>query len=134
MAESVMGIFKTELHRNPAALAANGGPVRLRRWGEGDLRFVGCRPTPGYEQHPRPTETEHDARFVLAVDLSAKNLGPEGSRSPSVSHDEDLSDIDAHDWVPFRDTVFHHDYRFARAGRRSSTPSPCYPERPISHG
>ncbi len=28
MAESVMGIFKTELHRNPAALAANGGPWR----------------------------------------------------------------------------------------------------------
>jgi putative transposase len=26
MAESVMGLFKTELHRNPAALAANDGP------------------------------------------------------------------------------------------------------------
>lgn len=26
LAESVNGIFKTELHRNPAALAANGGP------------------------------------------------------------------------------------------------------------
>jgi putative transposase len=26
MAESVMGLFKTELHRNPAALSANGGP------------------------------------------------------------------------------------------------------------
>ena len=26
MAESVMGLFKTELHRNPAALVANGGP------------------------------------------------------------------------------------------------------------
>ena len=25
MAESVIGLFKTELHRNPAALAANGG-------------------------------------------------------------------------------------------------------------
>ena len=25
MAESVMGIFKTELHRNPAVLADNGG-------------------------------------------------------------------------------------------------------------
>ena len=28
IAESVMGLFKTELHRNPAALAANGGPGR----------------------------------------------------------------------------------------------------------
>jgi transposase InsO family protein len=26
MAESVIGLFKTELHRNPAALATNGGP------------------------------------------------------------------------------------------------------------
>ena len=25
MAESAMGIFKTELHRNPAVLASNGG-------------------------------------------------------------------------------------------------------------
>jgi putative transposase len=28
MAESVIGLFKTELHRNPAALRANGGPWR----------------------------------------------------------------------------------------------------------
>ena len=28
MAESVTGLFKTELHRNPAELAANGGPWR----------------------------------------------------------------------------------------------------------
>ncbi len=28
MAESVIALFKTELHRNPAALAANGGPWR----------------------------------------------------------------------------------------------------------
>ena len=26
MAESVMGLYKTELHRNPAAITANGGP------------------------------------------------------------------------------------------------------------
>jgi putative transposase len=28
MAESDMGLFKTELHRNPAALVQNGGPWR----------------------------------------------------------------------------------------------------------
>ena len=28
MAESVMGLFKTELHRNPAVLADNGGHWR----------------------------------------------------------------------------------------------------------
>ena len=40
MAESVMGLFKTELHRNPAALADNGGPwkglddleIAIRAW------------------------------------------------------------------------------------------------------
>ena len=38
MAESVMGLFKTELHRNPAALAANGGPWR----GLDDLEIATC--------------------------------------------------------------------------------------------
>ena len=38
MAESVMGLFKTELHRNPAALAANGGPWR----GLDDLEVATC--------------------------------------------------------------------------------------------
>ena len=38
MAESVMGIFKTELHRNPATLAANGGPWR----GLDDLEIATC--------------------------------------------------------------------------------------------
>jgi hypothetical protein len=31
MAESVNALYKTELHRNPAALAANGGHWRGRR-------------------------------------------------------------------------------------------------------
>jgi putative transposase len=38
MAESVMGLFKTELHRNPAALTANGGPWR----GLDDLEIAIC--------------------------------------------------------------------------------------------
>jgi putative transposase len=38
MAESVMGIFKTELHRNPAALSANGGPWK----GLDDLEAAIC--------------------------------------------------------------------------------------------
>jgi len=38
MAESVMGIFKTELHRNPAALTTNGGPWR----GLDDLEIATC--------------------------------------------------------------------------------------------
>jgi putative transposase len=38
MAESVVGLFKTELHRNPAALATNGGPWR----GLDDLEIATC--------------------------------------------------------------------------------------------
>jgi len=38
MAESAIGLFKTELHRNPAALATNGGPWR----GLDDLEIATC--------------------------------------------------------------------------------------------
>lgn len=38
MAESVIGLFKTELHRNPAAIAANGGHWR----GLDDLEIATC--------------------------------------------------------------------------------------------
>ena len=38
MAESVIGLFKTELHRNPAALRTNGGPWR----GLDDLEIATC--------------------------------------------------------------------------------------------
>jgi transposase InsO family protein len=38
MAETTIGLFKTELHRNPAALAANGGPWR----GLDDLETATC--------------------------------------------------------------------------------------------
>ena len=38
MAEAVIGLFKTELHRNPAAINANGGPWR----GLDDLEIATC--------------------------------------------------------------------------------------------
>ena len=38
MAETTIGLFKTELHRNPATLAANGGPWR----GLDDLEIATC--------------------------------------------------------------------------------------------
>jgi transposase InsO family protein len=38
LAESVMGLFKTELHRNPAVLADNGGHWR----GLDDLEITTC--------------------------------------------------------------------------------------------
>ena len=39
MAESAIGLFKTELHRNPAAIATNAGPWR----GLDDLEIATCR-------------------------------------------------------------------------------------------
>ena len=39
MAEAVNALYKTELHRNPAALAANGGHWR----GLDDLEIATCR-------------------------------------------------------------------------------------------
>ncbi len=38
LAETTIGLFKTELHRNPAALATNGGPWR----GLDDLEIATC--------------------------------------------------------------------------------------------
>jgi len=38
MAETTIGLFKTELHRNPAAFAANGGPWRALA----DLEVATC--------------------------------------------------------------------------------------------
>jgi transposase InsO family protein len=39
LAESAIGLFKTELHRNPAAIADNGGPWR----GLDDLELATCK-------------------------------------------------------------------------------------------
>jgi putative transposase len=78
MAETTIGLFKPELHRNPAALAANGGPWR----GLDDLEVATCTwvawfneqrlhgelddHTPaeieaGYHRHDDPSPDEHDA-------------------------------------------------------------------------
>jgi putative transposase len=48
MAESVIGLFKTELHRNPAALAANGGHWR----GLDDLEIATCAWVSWFNEEP----------------------------------------------------------------------------------
>ena len=66
MAESVMGIFKTELHRNPAALADNGGHWR----GLDDLEIATCAWVPWFNEerlhgeldYRTPSEVEDDYR------------------------------------------------------------------------
>lgn len=66
MAESVIGLFKTELHRNPAALARNDGPWR----GLDDLEIATCRWVSWFNDErihgelddQTPTEVETDYR------------------------------------------------------------------------
>jgi len=73
MAESVIGLFKTELHRNPAALAANGGPWR----GLDDLEIATCAWVSWFneerlhgeldDQTPSEVEAEYRLRSQPAV-------------------------------------------------------------------
>jgi putative transposase len=66
MAESVMGIFKTELHRNPAVLADNGGHWK----GLDDLEIATCGWVPWFNEvrlhgelgYLTPDEVEEDYR------------------------------------------------------------------------
>jgi hypothetical protein len=72
VAESVMGLFKTELHRNPAALEANGG-----RWkGLDDLEPATCGWVSWFNEEPLHSEPRrHDAdrvRSRLPSQVSAR--------------------------------------------------------------
>ena len=66
MAESVMGIFKTELHRNPAVLRDNGGHWK----GLDDLEIATCAWVPWFNEerlhgelgYLTPSEVEEDYR------------------------------------------------------------------------
>jgi len=74
MAESVMGIFKTELHRNPAALTANGGPWR----GLDDLEIATCAWVAWFNEERlhselgdrTPAEAEDDYRHRSQPDVA----------------------------------------------------------------
>jgi putative transposase len=74
MAESVMGLFKTELHRNPAALAANGGPWK----GLDDLETATCAWVSWFNEERlhselddrTPTEAEADYRQRSQSDVA----------------------------------------------------------------
>ncbi len=74
MAESVMGIFKTELHRNPAALATNGGPWK----GLDDLEIATCTWVSWFNEERlhselddrTPAEVEADYRHQSQPDVA----------------------------------------------------------------
>ena len=74
MAESVMGIYKTELHRNSAALAANGGPWR----GLEDLEVATCAWVPWFNDERlhselgdrTPAEVEAEYRHTSQANVA----------------------------------------------------------------
>ena len=75
MAESAIGLFKTELHRNPAALATNGGPWR----GLDDLEIATCgwvawfneQRLHGELQDRTPAEVEQEWRLDQTASTAA---------------------------------------------------------------
>jgi putative transposase len=75
LAESAIGLFKTELHRNPAALAANGGPWR----GLDDLEIATCgwvawfneQRLHGELKDRTPAEVEQEWRLDQAASTAA---------------------------------------------------------------
>jgi putative transposase len=64
MAESVMGLFKTELHRNPAALADNGGPWR----GLDDLEVATCGLVPWFNDERLHSELDDQSPAEFEAD------------------------------------------------------------------
>ena len=83
--ESVMGIFKTELHRNPAALATNGGPWR----GLDDLEIATCAWVSWFNEERRDCAAFWLVRDVMAASMPAHRapssvVRPSGSRRPAA--------------------------------------------------
>ena len=85
MAETAIGLFKTELHRNPAALAANGGPWR----GLDDLEIATCGWVAWFNErtHPRRTRRPHPRRGrrrLLPSPLSARTRHEKPTQRASI--------------------------------------------------
>ena len=69
MAESVMGLFKTELHRNPAALAANGGPWK----GLDDLEIATCAWVSWFNEERLHSELDDQTPAEVEADYRHKS-------------------------------------------------------------
>ncbi len=78
MAESVIGLFKTELHRNPAALAANGGPWR----GLDDLEVAACGWVSWFNEERIHGELDDLTPAELEADYRQRSQ-PTGLRTPT---------------------------------------------------
>jgi len=69
MAESVMGLFKTELHRNPATLAANGGPWK----GLDDLEIATCAWVSWFNEERLHSELDDQTPAEFEADYRPKS-------------------------------------------------------------
>jgi putative transposase len=69
MAESVMGLFKTELHRNPAALAQNGGPWK----GLDDLEIATCAWASWFNEERLHSELDDQTPAEVEADYRHKS-------------------------------------------------------------
>ena len=79
MAESVMGLFKTELHRNPAALAANGGPWK----GLDDLEIATCGWVSWFNEERLHSELDDRTPAEFEADYRHKISARCGMREPN---------------------------------------------------
>ncbi len=73
LAETTNGIYKTELHRNPAALAANGGPWR----GLDDLELATCAWVPWFNEERLHSELGDRTPAEVEADYYALNSQPD---------------------------------------------------------
>ena len=90
MAESVIGLFKTELHRNPAALAANGGHWR----GLDDLEIATCGWVVVVQRRalPRRARRPHPSRVRSRLLPSPLSARPRHEKPTQRAHVQTQSD------------------------------------------
>jgi len=69
MAESVMGIFKTELHRNPVVLAENGGHWK----GLDDLEIATCKWVPWFNEERLHGELDYRTPLEVEEEYRVKS-------------------------------------------------------------
>lgn len=72
MAESLNALFKTELHRNPAALADEGGPRR----GLDDLEIATCRCVSWFNENRLTANSETPPRQRSRQPTTVDSLRP----------------------------------------------------------
>jgi hypothetical protein len=78
MAESVIGLFKTELHRNPTALRVNGGHCR----GLDDLEIASCGGCRGSTTNVSTVSSTTSPRPKSKTSITVTTLSPTRHEKP----------------------------------------------------